>query len=1022
MHPACLLLALLLSARADEPAPPPHAPPVLDALTIAPATPTTADALTCTPGATSDPDGDPVTVALAWEIDGQPAGTGPTLAATATHAGMKIRCIGTPSDGEVEGAAVHSATVTVANTPPILAGATLGPADPRRGTDLHCAAGDTSDADGDSVTLRYAWSAYGKPVPGTTDTLAGSTIRRGQAITCTVTPTDGHDDGEPVTSASVTVDNSPPTAAAPLVKPAKPVTTDDLTCVPGAAHDADGDQTTLAFAWSADGTDLGVAEATLPAARTTRGQAIACTVTASDGTDASEPATSDGVTVADSPPTLAGASVSPETPHADDAVRCVPGETADPDGDAVTVAFAWSVDGQPAQGDGATLDPAHVVRGARLACTATPSDGEQTGSAVTSKPVVVADTPPVLAGVTLTPDAPRAGDTLTCAPGEATDADGDAVTLHYAWRAGDEDTGHDAPILAAPARDTPVSCTVTPTDGTAKGEPVPAGPVIVQNTPPTIASAHVDPAAPDVTSTVTCEAEGVQDADGDEVALDIAWTVAGKPAGEGSALASGTFAKHQTVGCTATPTDGAAQGEPVTADPVQVRDAPPVVDAITVLPNEPDTEAILAATVKTSDPDGDPVTVTWSWEVNGQPAKGVGQRLDGRTAFHHGDRVRAGLTANDGEVDGALTWSAPVTIVDTPPTQPSVGIEDPARNGGALVCRVLEPSTDLDGDPITYRFAWTRNGKAYTRLGRTALSGDTVPASSVRLDQAWSCTATPTDGQRDGTPSKADRLVIIAPTVGTGSSHSCALPADGHVVCWGNRDYGLTMPPEDRLSALSVGGWHNCGIRQRDDRLVCWGHDGYGQSEPPEGRYRQVAAGGWHTCALDDQGAITCWGQAADDRLKAPAGTFVAMSAGWKHTCAIDDQGALTCWGANDAGQCDAPAGTWKQVSAGQTHTCALDTAGHVRCWGQDELGSLDAPSGTFVQVVTGSRFSCALRADGTVACWGFDAYGQLKPPDARFRYLGRGVDALCGWTTDGHVACWGRDQQGESDPPVDVR
>jgi alpha-tubulin suppressor-like RCC1 family protein len=242
-----------------------------------------------------------------------------------------------------------------------------------------------------------------------------------------------------------------------------------------------------------------------------------------------------------------------------------------------------------------------------------------------------------------------------------------------------------------------------------------------------------------------------------------------------------------------------------------------------------------------------------------------------------------------------------------------------------------------------------------------------------------------------------------------GSAHACAIQG-GEVLCWGwNREGqgGIETPPEfspaARLNGITGvvslaaarvnGGAHTCAITA-DGGLVCWGFNGSGQlgdgtvaprasAAPVSGiiDVTAIAAGGFHTCAIgreaDDPKAtpgVFCWGdnffaqavpggpnsQLTPTRLAGLDGA-TAIAAGQSHTCAVLDSGALRCWGANNFGQLgsgvvgDPPAapvdvvgptgkGTLTgavQVTAGFGNTCARTAANEVYCWGESVRGQL---------------------------------------------------------------------------------
>src|SRR5206468_541092 len=132
--------------------------------------------------------------------------------------------------------------------------------------------------------------------------------------------------------------------------------------------------------------------------------------------------------------------------------------------------------------------------------------------------------------------------------------------------------------------------------------------------------------------------------------------------------------------------------------------------------------------------------------------------------------------------------------------------------------------------------------------------------------------------------------------------HTCALPGDGTVRCWGQNDYGqlgngTSDPVPDSPStfnptpvtvsgittavAISAGGWYTCAVL-RDGTVRCWGDNNWGQlgNGSPEGTTSTIPA--------------------------APATgitTAIATSAGAEHNCVLLRDGTVRCWGNNNFGR-----------------------------------------------------------------------------------------------------------------------
>lgn len=281
----------------------------------------------------------------------------------------------------------------------------------------------------------------------------------------------------------------------------------------------------------------------------------------------------------------------------------------------------------------------------------------------------------------------------------------------------------------------------------------------------------------------------------------------------------------------------------------------------------------------------------------------------------------------------------------------------------------------------------------------------------------------------------------------TGRYFTCVRYADGSAACFGDGGLlGLDRPtpsaiPQavvelDDAVLLSAAANHTCALRA-DGTLLCWGGNAGGQLGDGEtlefsmlpvivAGVRDavsVATGNAHTCAVLADRTARCWGlgrygQLGDgfmeDRLSSVPVAGLAdvsmMSGGEFHTCAVTRAGELYCWGHNRFGQLgdgshdDRPApypvpleGV-AQVDAGERHTCALLHVGRVYCWGDNEAGQLgqgDQAERTLpthvalpepaAAVSAGESHTCVLSRTGAVYCFGLND-GQLGDGTTRSR------------------------------------
>ena len=162
--------------------------------------------------------------------------------------------------------------------------------------------------------------------------------------------------------------------------------------------------------------------------------------------------------------------ISPPDPTPDEDLLCaLTGGAIDPEGDALTTAFAWEIDGVPTDEDGEVVSAALTADGEQWTCIVTVSDGISDSPAGEDSVAVFqpnrAPSPPV---VSIFPEAPGANHTLECLITEpATDPDGDTVSYTYAWSVDGTVISETTDTLSSEqtAEGEQWTCTVTPGDG-----------------------------------------------------------------------------------------------------------------------------------------------------------------------------------------------------------------------------------------------------------------------------------------------------------------------------------------------------------------------------------------------------------------------------------------------------------------------------------------------------------------------------------------------------------------------------
>ncbi len=136
------------------------------------------------------------------------------------------------------------------------------------------------------------------------------------------------------------------------------------------------------------------------------------------------------------------------------------------------------------------------------------------------------------------------------------------------------------------------------------------------------------------------------------------------------------------------------QGQELLSNSIEIRNSPPIISHVKILPEVYKPGDTLSIEVSGSDIDDDAVIIAYQWTLNGKPA-GTTPQLE--SAINRGDKVDITLTPSDGEIQGK-----PVIlhreINNLPPTiTESMKYE---FNGSTFTQQVS--ATDPDGDVLVY--------------------------------------------------------------------------------------------------------------------------------------------------------------------------------------------------------------------------------------------------------------------------------------------------------------------------------
>ena len=929
-----------------------------------------------------------------------------------------------------------------------------------------------TDPDGDPLTYRYEWIRNDEASPTVFGALLpADETQKGQQWTVRVYAHDGYQRSNNFATASVRITNSAPTLV--VTNTATITRSNEILAFDLDVDDVDRDQLNIRIDWYKN--DEFVRTSTIPLASPAtitasvsaqdlrQGDIWFARIAASDN-EAETSKMTQGILIRSARPVIQNAylSYSGTRPTTTSSLT-LNYEVADADeNDTVSQVFIqWTADNQPLSNDQQTILPSHFTRkDQNIRAQVFVVDRFGASSApVETKELLIENTPPVLFSVDVLPTSDSSNvncsnepctvaEDFVCSVSSSFDADGDPVTLRYAWFDQAETSSISSWIdLMVPTatitsgqgprqarRGQRLTCVALGFDGESEGPVVNSPSIAVQNSVPQFIAAQLSPRSPVVGDEFRASGLGWEDADGDPEQYRYEWLINGetKPAYSDETLTSTAISKNDVVQVRLIPWDGFNEGLPGTSAPVTVINSQPTIGQIRITPPVATTiDNLVAEPEAAFDPDGDNIEFTYQWYRDGALIREFTGREFPSSETRRDQVLRVEITPHDGDTFGP-TASTQFNIVNSPPQAPQVEITP--RNPLAeesLDCNIIEQSVDNDGDSVSYSFRWQLISPV--RSSSVSFSGPTLPASMTDSQDEWICEVTPNDGTDPGDPKSATRIV--------------------QAFSWA-------------AESIHAAGANTCIIRRSPRGVLCW--DQWRAWDFQAGDYRGFINNAGALCARYGPDQVHCFEASTSTQTPgSPTVTTTTISPTWvtenivyagsSGFCHWNAQGVAECTNPNE----QAPPGNYSQLigaqrSSGTGFFCGLKTDRSVRCWSSSSLIS-EAPDATeeILELIASSgiyaaaagrmpngewkrwgsssfyarainylpefsqgvkkrsisdKVSCSLSNSGEALC--VSRNGQWNGVDAVphliFTDIAVGSSHVCGISNSGNVHCWG--------------
>jgi len=283
------------------------------------------------------------------------------------------------------------------------------------------------------------------------------------------------------------------------------------------------------------------------------------TIRVTDPDDASDEVEVTVVVAENRAPTTPVIAITPSSPESDEDLQAVTSvASSDPDGDAITYLWAWTVDGVETGLTGNKVPSKYTDEQQVWTATAIATDGGEESASVSTSVTIGQAGPEVT--IDIDPLQPDVSDTLTCTY-HAGDPYGGEVSVSSRWLIGEDDHGTaEVPLTGVFRKDDVVTCEVDAKSD--RGTTVEDAAVQILNSAPTISAISITPSVAYTDTDLTCEPTTVDADPDDEISFAWEWFVEDPVSGivtsvgDTVGLNSSNFVRDDYVWCAAQADDG----------------------------------------------------------------------------------------------------------------------------------------------------------------------------------------------------------------------------------------------------------------------------------------------------------------------------------------------------------------------------------------------------------------------------------------------------------------------------------